>query len=114
VHDAARFFRLALEMGPAGGAYHCVAEEGMPLRDITGLIGRCFNASFVSKSRDEAARQVSFLAPFTHIDNLTSSRLTKERLGWSSTQTGLLSDLRQEACDMRLKGFPCAGAGSPS
>jgi nucleoside-diphosphate-sugar epimerase len=91
--DAARLFRLALEKGPAGGTYHAVAEEGIPFREIAGLIGRRLNVPVVSKSDAEASRQFGFLAPFIPLDNPTSSRLTQERLGWNPTQTGLLADL---------------------
>jgi nucleoside-diphosphate-sugar epimerase len=91
--DAARLFRLALEAGPAGGTYHAVAEEGIPFREIAGLIGRRLNVPVVSKSAAEAARHFSFLAPFVPLDNPTSSKLTQERLGWSFRQTDLLSDL---------------------
>ncbi len=93
--DAARLFRLALENGPAGGTYHGVAEEGIPFREIAGLIGRRLNVAVVSKSPVEAAKQFSFLAPFIPMDNPTSSKLTQERLGWKPTQPGLLADLEQ-------------------
>jgi len=93
--DAARVFRLALENGPAGGTYHAVAEEGIPFRDIAGLIGRRLNVPVVSKSPSEAAKHFSFLGLFVGIDNPTSSRLTQERLGWHPTQVGLLDDLDQ-------------------
>lgn len=93
--DAARLFRLALENGPAGGTYHGVAEEGIPFRDIAGLIGRRLNVPTASKTPAEAAKQFSFLSLFVGIDNPTSSRLTQERLGWHPTQIGLLEDLDQ-------------------
>jgi nucleoside-diphosphate-sugar epimerase len=93
--DAARRFRLALEKGPAGGTYHGVAEEGIPFRDIAGLIARRLNVSAVSKSPAEAAKQFGFRASWVGIDNPTSSRLTRERLGWRPTQIGLLSDLER-------------------
>ncbi len=91
--DVARLFRLALENGRAGGTYHGVAEEGIPFRDIAGLIGRRLNVPVVSKSPDQAGKQFSFLAPFIPMDNPTSSKLTQERLGWKPTQPGLLADL---------------------
>jgi nucleoside-diphosphate-sugar epimerase len=91
--DAARLFRLALEKGPAGGTYHGVAEEGIPFREIAGLIGRRLNVPVVSKSAAEAGKHFSFLAPFIPLDNPTSSRLTQERLSWRPTGTNLLADL---------------------
>ncbi len=91
--DAARLFRLALEKGPAGGTYHGVAEEGIPFREIAGLIGQFLNVPVVSKSLAEAAKQFSFLSPFIPLDNPTSSPLTQERMGWRPIQPGLLSDL---------------------
>jgi hypothetical protein len=86
---------LALESGPAGGTYHGVAEEGIPFRDIAGLIRRRLNVPVVSKSASEAAKQFGFLAPFIPMDNPTSSKLTQKRLGWSPTQPGLLADLEK-------------------
>lgn len=93
--DAARLFHLALENGPAGGTYHGVAEEGIPFRDIAGLIGHRLNVPVVSKSPAQAAKQFSFLAPFISMDNPTSSKLTQQRLGWHPTQPGLLADLQE-------------------
>ncbi len=91
--DAARLFRLALEKGPAGAAYHGVAEEGIPFREIAEVIGERLKVPVVSKSPAEAAKQFGFLSPFVPVDNPTSSKLTQERLGWRPTQPGVLSDL---------------------
>jgi len=91
--DAARLFRLALEKGPAGAAYHGVAEEGIPFREIAKAIGERFKVPVVSKSPAEAAKQFGFLAPFIPVDNPTSSKKTQEQLGWCPTQPDLLSNL---------------------
>jgi nucleoside-diphosphate-sugar epimerase len=93
--DVARLFRLALENGPAGGTYHGVAEEGIPFREIAGLIGRRLKVPVISKTPAEAEKQFSFLAQFVAKDNPTSSKLTQERVGWNPTQPGLLADLDQ-------------------
>ena len=91
--DAARLFRLALESGPAGAAYHGVAEEGIPFRQIAEAIGKRLNVPVVSKSPADAAKQFGFLSPFIPVDNPTSSKLTIERLGWRLVQPSLFADL---------------------
>ena len=39
VLDAARLYRLPLKKHEAGSRYHAVAEEGVPMREITEVIG---------------------------------------------------------------------------
>ncbi len=91
--DAAQLYRLVLEKGRAGARYHGAAEEGVPFREIAGVIGRRLNVPVVSKSGDEAANHFGWFAHFAALDNPTSSALTRERLGWRPTQPGLISDL---------------------
>jgi nucleoside-diphosphate-sugar epimerase len=91
--DAARLFRLAVEKGAAGARYHGVAEEGVPFRDIAGVIGRRLNLSVVGKSPDEAADQFGWFVHFAALDNPASSQRTRDLLGWQPTQPGLIPDL---------------------
>jgi nucleoside-diphosphate-sugar epimerase len=91
--DAARLFRLALEKAPAGSRLHGVADEGVPMREIAGVIGRRLGLPVVGKSAEEAADHFGWFARFVAIDNPTSSALTQERLGWRPTQPALLPDL---------------------
>jgi nucleoside-diphosphate-sugar epimerase len=92
--DAAHLYRLALEKGDAGARYHAVAEEGVPLREIAGAIGRGLKVPVVAKSPEEAAAHFGFLGFFMSLDCQASSALTQERLGWRPTaQPGLLTDL---------------------
>ena len=93
--DVARLFRLALEKGPGGGAYHGVAEEGVFMKDIAAAIGKRLNVPVVSKSKAEAAKHFGLVAPFAALDKPASSRLTRERLGWEPTGIGVLADLEQ-------------------
>jgi len=93
--DAARLYRLVLEQGSAGGRYHGVADEGVPTREIAEVIGKRLNVPVVSKSPEEAADHFGWIAPFFGIDCPASSALTREQLGWSPTQPGLLADLDQ-------------------
>jgi nucleoside-diphosphate-sugar epimerase len=91
--DAAHLYRLALEKGSAGNRYHAVAEEGVPLRRIAGVIGRHLNVPVVSKSPKEAANHFGWFAPFAAFDIPASSKWTQEQLGWQPKQTGLIPDL---------------------
>lgn len=93
--DAARLYRLALEHGTAGARYHGVADEGVPLRDITAVIGQHLNVPVVSKSREEATEHFGWMAGFAGLDLAASSALTQERLGWQPRHTALLADLEQ-------------------
>ena len=81
--------------GPAGGAYHSVAEEGVPFREIAEKIGARLKVPVVSKPPAEAKKEFSFPAPFIGVDNPTSSKLTQERLGWKPTQLGVLADIER-------------------
>lgn len=91
--DAARLYRLVVEAGLPGGRYHAVAEEGVPLRDIAAAIGRRLGVPVAARTADEAPEHFGWLAHFAALDNPSSSRVTRERLGWQPTGPGLLDDL---------------------
>jgi nucleoside-diphosphate-sugar epimerase len=91
--DAAHLFRLALEKGTAGARYHGVADEGVSFREIADVIGRRLNVPVVSKAPAEASKHFAWFAHFAAIDNPTSSRRTRELLGWQPKQPGLIADL---------------------
>lgn len=95
--DAAVLLRLALEEGQPGARYHGVAEEGVPFRQIAELIGRRMDLPAVSLTPREAARRLSWLAPFAAYDNPASSLRTQERLGWRPIHPGLLADLDRKS-----------------
>jgi nucleoside-diphosphate-sugar epimerase len=91
--DAARLFRLVLEKGSAGARYHAVAEQGVPFRDIAGVIGRRLNVPVVAKSPEEAADHFGWFAHFATLDNPASSARTRDLLGWQPKHPGFIPDL---------------------
>ena len=93
--DAATLYRLALERGTAGSAYHAVDEQSIAFRDIAEVIGKRLNVPVVAKSPEEAVDHFGWLARFAQLDCPASSKLTRERLGWQPKQPGLLLDLEQ-------------------
>ncbi len=93
--DSAYLFRLALEQAPAGSTLHAVADEGVPIRDIAQVIGRHLGVPVVSISPEEAGAHFTWMAGFLAADSPASSAITRELLGWSPTQPGLIEDLDQ-------------------
>ena len=91
--DAAHLYRLVLERRSAGARYHAVADEGVPFRDIAGVIGRHLNVPVASSAPADAAKHFGWFAHFATIDNPASSERTRELLGWQPKQPGLISDL---------------------
>jgi nucleoside-diphosphate-sugar epimerase len=91
--DAARLYRLVLEQGATGAAYHAVDEQGVPFRDIAGAIGRGLNVDVRSVDVDHAADHFGWFTTFASIDVQASSEITRERLGWAPREKGLIADL---------------------
>jgi nucleoside-diphosphate-sugar epimerase len=91
--DAATLYRLALEKGPAGFCYHATAEEGVAFRDIATVIGRRLNVPVLSKTGEDATDYFGFFTHFAGMDNPSSSKQTRELLGWQPKHAGLLADI---------------------
>ena len=99
VGDVARLYRLVLEKGQAGARYHAVGESGVAMRDIAEAIGQRLGLPVAAITAEEAPAHFGFLALFAGRDAPTSSKLTRERLGWTPTGPGLLEDLRNLKLD---------------
>ena len=91
--DAARLFRLALELAPAGTVLHAVADEGVPIRAVAEVIGRQLDLPVASISPADTAEHFRWLAGFLGVDSPASSAQTREATGWQPTHPGLIDDL---------------------
>jgi nucleoside-diphosphate-sugar epimerase len=91
--DAARLYGLAVEKGSPGARYHAIADEGVPFREIAGVIGRRLNLPVVSKTPEEAATHFGWFARFATVDCPASSQRTRELLGWQPKEPGLIADI---------------------
>jgi nucleoside-diphosphate-sugar epimerase len=91
--DTARLYRLALEKTGKRATYHAVAEEGVAMRDIAGVIGRGLKVPVVSMTPEEATKHFGWLGHFAGLDIRSSSAQTREQLGWNPTGPGLIADL---------------------
>lgn len=95
VLDVARLYRLAIEKGATGTAWHAVAEEGVAMRDIVETLGRRLDLPVRSILPDEAPAFFGRFAMFAGFDMRASSALTRQVLGWEPTGPGLIADLVQ-------------------
>lgn len=99
--DAAVLYRLALESAPAGSRLLGAGDEGIPLRQIAEVIGRQLNVPAVSITSEEAAAHFGFLGAIAALDitslydTAQASLATRELLGWTPMQPGLLADLEE-------------------
>ncbi len=75
---------------------HGVADEGVPVREIAGVIGRSLGVPVVALPIEEAGDHFGFLGRIFSTDSLASSTLTQQRLGWHPVQLALLADLGQD------------------
>lgn len=95
VVDVARLYRLAIEKAEPNAKYHAVAEEGVPMREISEAIGRRLNLPAKSIAAEETPAYFGWLAMFAGLDMPASSAQTREKLGWEPTGPGLIADLER-------------------
>ncbi|HSV03981.1 MAG TPA: SDR family oxidoreductase [Phenylobacterium sp.] len=93
VDDVSTLYRLVLENGEAGARYHAVGESGVAMRDIAEAIGRRLGLPAVSIAPEQAMEHFGFVGMFALRDAPVSSRLTRERLGWTPAGPTLVDDL---------------------
>ena len=89
--DAGRLYRLVLEHGATEPAYHAVADEGVPFKDIAEVIGRRLGLPIEQRGREH----FGWFADFAGLDMPASSARTRLLLGWEPTGPDLLTDIDQ-------------------
>lgn len=94
-HDAARVYRLALERGARGEAYHAVGEEGVPYREIAEAIGRQLGLPAKSLTQEEAEAHFGPLAMWIANNGPASNAWTKKTLGWTPENVGIVADIER-------------------
>ncbi|MEV8529789.1 hypothetical protein AB0451_37765 [Streptomyces sp. NPDC052000] len=70
-------------------------DEGVALRVVAEVIGRHLGLPTVSIAPDEAGPHFGWVGPFLGLDCPSSSRITRELLGWQPTRPGLIDDLEK-------------------
>ncbi len=90
---AAALYRLALERGEPGAAYHAVGDEGVPTREIAGAIGQRLNLPVEAVAPEGAVAHFGWLGMFIGVDMPATSRITQDKLGWKPTHRGLIADI---------------------
>lgn len=93
--DAARVYRLALERGARGEAYHAVGEEGVPYREIAEAIGRQLGLPAKSLTQEEAEAHFGPLAMWIANNGPASNAWTKNTLDWTPEQVGIVTDIER-------------------
>ncbi|GAA5966973.1 hypothetical protein JCM8115_003773 [Rhodotorula mucilaginosa] len=91
--DAAVLFRLAVESAPAGSILHAAAEEAVPVISILETIATKLGVE-TKRIAPEEVSEYGILAMFLTAQNPMSSKKTRELLGWTPKQIGLLEDVK--------------------
>ena len=91
--DAARLFRLALEKGAKGEAFHAAADHGVPFRHIAEAIGRQLGVPARSLTPDEAEAHFGGIAVWAAGNGPAASDRTRAALGWQPVEKGLIADI---------------------
>ena len=89
--DAARLYRLALESGEAGKAYHAIGDEAVAFGDIAAVIARRLGVPVISISPEEAFAQFGFVGMVASLDIPVSGDKTRAALEWAPKEPGLLA-----------------------
>ena len=98
VLDAAHLFRLSVEQAPAGSRLHAVGDEGVPIHDIAGVIGRHLNLPVAAIAAEDAAGHFTWLASFIALDSPAGRTVRRS----ATSTTGPMPDCWRSSTRPRL------------
>jgi nucleoside-diphosphate-sugar epimerase len=93
VADVARAYVLALTNGPAGVSLQPVQEEGISIKSLAEFIGNKLGVPTQSVPAEKAVEHWGFVGGLLTINNPTTSKKTREWLGWAPQEYGLFKEL---------------------
>ncbi|KIH93236.1 oxidoreductase [Sporothrix brasiliensis 5110] len=91
--DAAQLYRLAAEKAEPGSVFHASVEQGVLVKDIATAIGKQLGLPIESLEGDAVDAHFNWFAIPCRSDNVVSSQVTQETLGWKPTHVTLMEDL---------------------
>ena len=90
-----------IDVPSSGSRVHAVAEEGLPSRDIAGVIGGYLGLPTVSVAPEDAEAHFGWIGRFFGMDITASSARTREQLDWTPTGPTLFEDITAGAYALR-------------
>lgn len=108
--DVAHLFCLALENAAAGTRWHAAGQEGIAMREIAEQIAGHLGIEAASIPADRVQAHFGPLAMIIGLDNPTSTRITRETLGWEPTHPQLFADF--DTCDYFAALAPASASGN--
>jgi len=88
-------YRLALESGKAGSAYHAAAE-GVPVKQIATTVRNKLELPLSSANGLRALIKLSLFSMTVSLHTRANSNWTQKELCWKAVQPDLISELNQD------------------
>jgi nucleoside-diphosphate-sugar epimerase len=95
-NDVARVYRLALEKGQTGKAYHAVGDGEVPVRELADVFAKILNVPTRALTQEQAAEHFGWMAMFAGLDMPASSARTQAELGWKPKEIGVIEDISRQ------------------
>lgn len=95
VNDMADLYTLVIAADglPNPCTLHGVAEEGVPLKDVTDLLARKVSLETKVIPKEKIMEEYGFVGMLMTLANKASSNWTREKTGWKPKEQGLLAQM---------------------